>query len=217
MTTAFDAREAATVIREMEGYEEGLRRRTEGITWMIWSLVFAGISMSYWVMGILSPPGAEDAAAILPDRGLVSPWIGWVVAGGLAIGAVWRGAALREGSPLRQVGALAAIMVSMWLLFIASWFVPAAMTQYLYAAGPLALFGLAALLVVSTRLVPWSARGRRVARIVALAQVGVAAFYGILQALGLFPSPAVVPVELLGTIVVGAMWLGAGLWHTSQG
>lgn len=215
--TTFDAREAATLIGRMEGYEDGLRRRTEGITWMIWALVFAGIAMSYWVMGLLSPPGTPDAAAILPDRGLITPWIGWVIAGGLAIGAIWRGAALREGSAARHVGALAAIMVTMWLLFIASWFVPSAITQYLYASGPLALFGIAALIVVSTKLVPWSARGRRMARTVALAQVALGALYGVLQALGVFPSPSIVPVELLGTIAVGAMWLGAGVWQTAQG
>lgn len=216
LTTAFDAREAASVIQQMEGYEEGLRRRTEGITWMIWALVFAGISMSYWVMGLLSPPGTVGAADVLPDRGLVTPWIGWVVAGGLAIGAVWRGAALREGSARRHVAALGAIMVTMWLLFIASWLVPSAITQYLYAAGPLALFGIATFIVVSTKLVPWSARGRRIARAAALVQVAVSAAYGILQAMGLFASP-IVAVELLGTVMVGATWLGAGLWHTSQG
>ncbi|HVM45772.1 MAG TPA: hypothetical protein VM582_07525 [Candidatus Thermoplasmatota archaeon] len=201
----------------MAGYEEGLRRRTEGITWMIWALVFAGIAMSYWVMGLLSPPGAEDAAAILPDRGLVTPWIGWAVAGGLATAALWRGAALGGASGLRHVAALGAIMAGTWVLFILSWLLPPAISQHLYAGGPLVFFGLATLLVVATDLVPLSALGKRAARVVAAVQIACALAVGLMQAWGAMPSPLPVPVELLGAILLGASWLGAGLWQSAQG
>lgn len=220
-TPGFDARQAATVIREIEGYEQGLRRRTEGIMWMIWSLVFAGIAMSYWTMGLLSPPGTPDAAEVLPDRGLVTPWIGWVVAGGLATMAVWRSAALkREGETrgdagLRHMASLAAIMVGTWLLFIASWALPASIAQYLYAGGPLVILGLSTLIVVSTPLMRLTTQGRRVARAAAIAQVAIALLYALLLEWGA-ASPAV-PAELLAALVVGGSWLAAGLWQSSQG
>lgn len=215
LTTAFDAREAATVIQRMEGYEAGLHRRTEGITWMIWALVFAGITMSYWVMGLVSPPGTEGAADILPDRGLVTPWIGWVIAGGLATAAVWRGAALKGANGLRHVAALGAIMALLWILFIASWFVPAVITQYLYGMGPLVLFGLATLIVVDTRLMPLSAEGRTVGRVVALAQVGGGLAFGLLVAWGGASLP--VAPELAATLFLGGSWMAAGLWQSTRG
>lgn len=217
LTTAFDAHDAASVIQRMEGYEEGLRRRTEGTTWMIWALVFAGITMSYWVMGLLSPPGTQGASEILPDRGLVSPWIGWAVAGGLATAAVWRGAALGEANGWRHVAALASIMAGTWILFIASWLLPHAIAQFLYAGGPLVFFGLATILVVGTRLVPLTSLGRRTARVVAIAQIVGALLFGLLQAWGVLPSPGPVPTELVGTLLIGGTWLAGGLWQTAQG
>lgn len=217
MSASFDAREAASVIREMEGYEEGLRRRTEGITWMIWALVFAGIVMSYWVMGLLSPPGTPEAAEILPDRGLLTPWIGWAVAGGLATSALWRGAALKGASGLRHVGALGAIMAGTWVLFIASWLLPAAISQHLYAGGPLAFFGLSTLLVIRAKLVPLTPQGRSVASVAALAQVAGALAFGLLLASGAVPVAGILPAELLGAVAIGATWLAAGLWQTSRG
>lgn len=214
LATTFDAQEAATVIRRMEGYEAGLHRRTEGITWMIWALVFAGITMSYWVMGLLTPPGTEDAGG-LPDGGLVIPWIGWVLAGGLATAAVWRGAALRGASGLRHVAALGAIMALMWILFIASWFVPAALTQHLFAVGPLVLFGIATLIVVSTGLMPLSAEGRTVGRVVALAQIGGGLLFGLAVAWGRASLP--VAPELAATLFLGGAWMAAGLWQSTRG
>lgn len=217
MSTAFDARSAVSVIQDMEGYEEGLRRRTEGITWMVWALVFAGIATSYWVMGILAPPGSHDAAwRLLPDGGLVTPWIGWAIAGGLATSAIWRGAALHGASGLRHVGALGAIMVGKWVLFVASWFlVPAAIGQYLYAGGPLVFFGLATLIVVSTKLVPLTRQGRSVARVVALGQIGLALVVGGLVGSGVVD--AAIPIELVGAVAIGGMWLAGGMWQTAQG
>lgn len=221
-TSPESVRRAAAALADMEGFEDGLRRRTEGTMWMIWGLVFAGILMSYWAMSLISPPGTADAADVLPDRGLVTPWIGWVIAGGLATTALWRGAALkREGETrgdagLRHVGALATIMAGVWILFIGSWFLPAALTQYVYAGGPLVILGISTWIVVSTPLVRLTALGRRVARTVALVQIGSALIVGQLLAHGIIaalPTAA----ELAAAITVGGTWLVAGLYQSTRG
>ncbi len=83
---ALTPEEAAETIEQAQGYEEPLRRRTEGVTWMVWGLVPAGIQLSY------------DASL---DYIHGFPWwlnplilLGWALIGILFTYAVWRIAVL---------------------------------------------------------------------------------------------------------------------------
>lgn len=82
-------KEARDTIARLEAFEAPLRRRTGGITWMIWAIVTAGIFISYeMVQGIT-----------LPGPVLWFLWAPWVAAGQLLTGAVWNSVALTLGLP----------------------------------------------------------------------------------------------------------------------
>lgn len=79
--------EAARTIEAARGYEGPLRRRTEGVTWMIWGLVAAGIQLSFEAAGDL----LQGDWPIWLDPVIL---IGWPVLGVLMTYAVWRIAVL---------------------------------------------------------------------------------------------------------------------------
>jgi hypothetical protein len=62
---ALSARQAARVIQRATTYEEPLRRRMEGATWMVWGTVTAGSNLSY---GLAYALGWSDS-------GLWAPWL----------------------------------------------------------------------------------------------------------------------------------------------
>lgn len=76
--------EAARVLAKARDYDEDLRARTGGLTWMIWGFVSAGIFLTY---SLASVSGGEGWA-----MGFL--WLPWVVAGIVAMNALWRSAAL---------------------------------------------------------------------------------------------------------------------------
>lgn len=109
------AEQAVETIQRAQTYEEPLRRRTEGVTWMIWGLVTVGISLGF--ASIQEFFGSTGA-----------PWwyyplnlFGWVLAGGVFTYALWRIAAL--GTPsLRPRGRRSALAGLLWLpLVYAAW------------------------------------------------------------------------------------------------
>lgn len=62
---ALSVRQAAQVIERATAYDEPLRRRTEGATWMVWGTVTAGSNLSYGLAYALG----------WPDNGLWAPWL----------------------------------------------------------------------------------------------------------------------------------------------
>ncbi len=86
--TDLTAEEAASTIAQARSYEEPLRRRTEGVTWMIWGLV---------------PAGAQLTIDALPRyTGTYQGWmdtipiLAWVAVAVLLTYAVWRIAAFQR-------------------------------------------------------------------------------------------------------------------------
>lgn len=76
---------AAETIEEARSYEEPLRRRTEGVTWMIWGVVTAAIALSYSSIPTYYP-GYEGVPWFL--HGLVT--FGWPLVGVAMTYATWR-------------------------------------------------------------------------------------------------------------------------------
>ena len=82
-------------------FEDGLRRRTEGLTWAIWGVVLALIFFMYAGLGAA---GAEAPwwIALL--------WVPWVLVGSAVTWALWRSAALRFAAEGKQpAGALVTV------------------------------------------------------------------------------------------------------------
>lgn len=112
MTEAADAEltpeQAARTIEEARSYERPLRRRAEGVTWMIWGLVAAGIQLSFSAAPSLVRPYAPEA---VPAHEVLPAWysplvvLGWLTVGVAFTHAVWRIASLKapelSARPLR--------------------------------------------------------------------------------------------------------------------
>lgn len=202
-------RQAIDSISHLEAFEESLRRRTEGITWMVWGLVFAGLTLSFYIGDL-----TRDAATADEPRpwSLLFPWFPWMLAGGVITAALWKSAALQTPTLHRPLwatlGGLLAVGAATVLVFIASWALPAGMQS---AVTPLTLFGLAGLAVVATPLLRLSVAGRRVAIAATLVQV----VCGI--AIGLGGGSPNATGYTLTAVLVAATWIGAGLWETTQG
>lgn len=88
-TDALSIQGAVATLGRMEGLHEALRRRTSGLTWMVWGLVGPGIffTYSFWALVVeFYAPSWWRAFPLL--------WIPWVAAGVLATLALWRSAGL---------------------------------------------------------------------------------------------------------------------------
>lgn len=90
-----DARSAWRTIQEASAYEEPLRRRTEGITWMVWGIITSAIFLSYDVFAshfhsFDHTTGIETHAPWFIDI----LWVYWVLVGATLTWAIWRSAAL---------------------------------------------------------------------------------------------------------------------------
>ena len=93
------ARGAVEAMRSLEGVTEALRRRTAGMTWMIWGFVVPAIFLSYNALGAtgaLDDPGPWLVAL------LNVLWAPWVAIGVLATRALWRSAALPMAQDVRK-------------------------------------------------------------------------------------------------------------------
>ena len=83
-------RGALETLTRLEGLEIGLYRRLEGITWMLWGLVTAGIYFTFAAVA----QGFDPSPAWLSFL-----WVPWVAAGIIATIRIWRTAHLAAGSP----------------------------------------------------------------------------------------------------------------------
>lgn len=92
---ALSAQHAWETIQQASTYEEPLRRRTEGITWMLWGLVTIAIFLSY---DALSPHFHHyDHATGIETHApwyIQILWVYWVIAGALFTWVLWRTVAL---------------------------------------------------------------------------------------------------------------------------
>lgn len=113
--TDLSARSAWRTIQEASAYEEPLRRRTEGLTWMVWGLVTLAIFLSY---DAISPhfhsfdhaTGTETTSPWYIDI----LWVYWVIAGALLTWAVWRNVSL--ASPIAAHRPAGLKVTLLWVL-----------------------------------------------------------------------------------------------------
>lgn len=221
-TSPESVRRAATTLAAMEGFEDGLRHRTEGTLWMVWGLVFAAIFVSFYAMDISNGRGWDDPdppASKMLIEGFV-PWVGWVGLGAIVTAAVWRSAALHDpdirarGRALRSLAVMAAVILAMFAITFAGWalegafnfeagrafnpvMIVAALTFALGLANPLGL----------------SSLGRRVAYRVAAGEVVAALVIAAIPP----PSAPWPEMMLLGALGVGLSWVAGGIYETLQG
>ncbi len=100
--------EALATIERATGYEEPLRRRTEGVTWILWGLVTAGIALGF---GSVQEFFRTDEA---PSWYYALNLVGWVAVGALATLAVWRIAGYQAAS-LQRHGRRSMLGGVLWL------------------------------------------------------------------------------------------------------
>lgn len=145
--------EAVSTIKEAQGYELPLRRRTEGVTWMIWGLVTAGIQLSFDALG-------EGARAAWPYWSIL---IIWPLVGAITTTAVWNIA--RVHAPELQTSRIRSVLVGLaWLPVVYGvWGLLALLGPGLQeAAFPLLAVGGAWLVLGATDLFGTTVLGRRV-------------------------------------------------------
>jgi len=204
------AQDAVASIARATAFDEPLRRRAEGVTWMVWGFVTAGIFLSGNALELVFGfPGPAWTEAV--------PWL-WLAAGIAATTAIWRIAALArpEVHPGRRA---ALVAVGLVVGLIALIWVP--------ASG----FGLVppqaqAALVLATLGVPWIAialanphRGTSVGRRVMVLNGALLALASLLWApmLGTLPHHGFPETMLLGALLGGGIPLVTGFWQVLRG
>ena len=202
---------AIRTLRELEGLEIGLYQRTEGITWMLWGFVTAGIYFTFGMFGSVY----EDAMPLWAR--LV--WVPWVLAGVVATAAVWRSAHLSTGSPFRwrenrRFGTLYGLVYA--FLFMAGFWILTAVGQDWQLKEPglvMIILGVASTAVGF--LTTASASARRMAALVGTIAVAAA------LALAFIPYSAEWQAyayqTLAGVGILGGGWFLGGLYLTLKG
>lgn len=199
MTETLTPHEAATLLRDASRYEESLRQRTEGLTWMVWGLATPAIFMTYGFAAVIGGSGWW--------MGLL--WIPWVAAAGLTVHALWRSAALssvhveRRSKSMRKYWTIFAVYVVLFTgLF---WLVPPTGPEF-----PLTVVG--AIWVAMGLLNVW--RSSETGRMVAVAAGTPLALAGGL--LWAFHAPMELS-SMVSFVLSGVAPMGAGLWQTRRG
>lgn len=223
---AFSVREAAESIRSLQGFDEGLRRKVEGATWIIWGLVFGGIGMTYGAAELydqltyLSGSTGGFAQALAPFL-----WLPWTVGAAAATVALWRSTETlpRVGSKhpwLVAFGGISASIAAMWILVLASWsiedLIGFELTRFLH---PLTILGAFAIVFGAWNPLKLTRIGGRVAIAVGLSQIVI----GIGVALAMPREWSDVTWQLQATVNVviatslAATWIVGGLYETLRG
>lgn len=201
--------QAAATIEQARGFEEPLRRRTEGVTWMIWGIVPAGIQLSF--------DAAKDY--VQPFPGWLDPLIllGWPLLGIAMTYAVWRIAVLNKpglsGHRWRSMlGAalwLPAVYASMGLAFM------------LFGVGwqgaflPLVGIGATWLVLGATNTFKATPTGRKV--LVAIGAIILGVAVGIAATVDLASDVGTTLTELAAIFVAGGVPVLAGLIQSVRG
>ncbi len=211
-----EPREALATISDTVQLEQALRSRTEGVTWMIWGLVFAGYELSF------------DAAAWLvrpdPFPALVGwvMWLPWVLAGTLVTIALWRTAAV-SAPALEERRPAGWLVTAAWVVFVgAAW-----QGSFLLLVEPLGLpgtpetlgsivIGLAWVLLGVLDPFGVTERGRHVTEVIGLTMIVA----GVLVA-GLLPHEASAYTNRVATLAIvtvgGLAPVLGGYWQAVRG
>lgn len=217
MTETADARgtdltpaEAAQTIERARGYEEPLRRRTEGVTWMIWGLVAAGIQLSFnAVHDYVSHgwPGWVDPIILL----------GWPLVGLLMTFGVWRIAVLdRPG--LRQHRWRSLLGAALWLPLA---YLGIGLTFLITGIGwegaflPLVGIGVTWLVLGAANVFKATPTGRR--NLVAIGAIILATTIGIALAVDVTSDLGSDITQLAAIFVAGGVPFLAGLLQSVRG
>ncbi|MEA3200704.1 MAG: hypothetical protein QOE90_2132 [Thermoplasmata archaeon] len=112
--------DAARVLAKARDYEEDLRARTAGITWMIWGFATCGIFLTYGFFSVADAQGWWTSFL----------WAPWIAAGILATNALWRSASLAMPS-LRTLDAR-----SFWLRFALITLAYTLLLFFVHVTGP---------------------------------------------------------------------------------
>lgn len=202
--------EAAATIEKAAGYEAPLRRRTEGVTWMIWGLVPAGIQLSFdaaWSYVEHSWPGWLDPVILL----------GWPILGILMTFAVWRIAVLNQPgvrvhrwrSVLGAVLWLPVVYAAMGVTFLVSGI------GWHGAFLPLVGIGVTWLVLGATNAFKATPTGRRT--LVAIGAVILAVAVAIYASVDITSQPGTDLTTLAAILVGGGVPVIAGLWQSLRG
>ncbi|HEV8360985.1 MAG TPA: hypothetical protein VGR28_11075 [Candidatus Thermoplasmatota archaeon] len=219
-TEPLTARQAAQVIQRATAYEEPLRRRTEGVTWMVWGFATAAVIFMGVAFGtICGPPGLDpysEAAFEACQPWIDYVWVPWLVAAIAATKAVWHIAAL--SLPKAGPGHLQRIALALVMLLVVSG-LPFGVVHRLPGAPESAamFFGLGA---------PWLAlgianlhRGTGLGRKV-MAFIGAAMFVAgavwLPLAAGL-PNEGWKEATWVGGALAAGLPIAAGFWQTLRG
>lgn len=215
MATA-SAGATAQLLERALAYEDSLRGRTEGITWMLWGLVLGAIMFMYAGMGALY----DEAPALRPL--LMVLWVPWVLAGAALTAALWRTAALAARAPA-FAGPRGLLVAAAWVGAILLGFALVAALPHARnpESAPVLALGVAWLALGATNLLRATPDGRRV--LLAVGATLVVAGLALVLAL---PAPAYgAPDEaqarflqdLLRGGLVALVPFAAGLWQALRG
>ncbi len=220
---ALSTREALTTIERARAYEEPLRRRAEGVTWMIWGVVIAGIQLSFSARrDLVWPPGSTTEPLATPGWYDPMAVVGWLAVGMLLTFATWRIASLRapEMAPKPRRTAIGGLIFAVFLFgsMAVLYAIAGSMPEALF---PVLSIGAAWLGVGVLDLFETTDTGRRtlIATGASILLVGtIAAFLlpwgGFLQHSGQLTYEATAPVTILAG---GGIPFLAGLWQSSIG
>lgn len=202
---------ALSTIQKLEGLEIGLYQRTEGITWMLWGFITAGIYFMFSTFGAAMEDDLPDWLGFL--------WAPWVAAGIAATMAIWRSAHLASGAQFQaraMRGYSLIYLVTYFVLFFLAFFLlhTYGSTWNLKEPGVVMIvLGVASTLVA--HLTTSSAPARSMLRIVgALALVAA-----LVLALVPYSVPwhAYAYQTFAGVIILGGGWFLGGLYLTLKG
>lgn len=202
---------ALQTITSLERFEVGLYQRTEGIMWMLWGLVTAGIYFTYATMGQALENFPEWAPFL---------WMPWVAAGVTATYSLWRSAHLTVPSEKSKKEGLR----DMWIsggLFMAVMFLGGMIFgiygdrfTLLEPAYFQILMGVASFAMAF--LARNSEAGRRMLVAVGILSVATALAAGVVVPYASVGQAYMVQT-LVGVAAVGGGWFAGGLYLTVKG
>jgi hypothetical protein len=204
---------ALRTLERLEGFEVGLYRRTEGLTWMFWGLITAGIYFTYSTVG-------ASYGDVPPSVWFEFLWAPWVAAGIAATVALWRSIHLAAQVPLGLRKGLRETLpwVSIYgLLFVLGFFLYARLGDDWTLREPgyvMVLLALASGIVAMATTCTRSARRM----ILTVAILALAAALALATVVPYADATALYMVQTLtGVAVLGGGWFLGGLWLTLRG
>lgn len=197
-------------------FEDSLRSRTEGLTWIVWGLVSAATFLSFEAVGHLYDRGGAFAEQPPPwwASGL---WVPWLLVGIATTYALWRSAALSSPDVARGRPRHGVILV-IWVGFVTLGWLVAVWVFPHAAVSAYPIMGLGTAWVVLGVGNPYRGtwRGRRVA----IGQGVLIFVVGMLVAATFSPhpyDPSGALVGHVGALITGLVPILGGLWQTTRG